>query len=147
MNQRCSLMSFSKKFLPSRNSNAAGFTLIEILVAMTIFSFAVLGMAVGTVTLTRTNQNSHWHASAVNLAQARIEELRSMTSAALSSLACTSYDSTGCSDSPVASGATFARSWQITANTPVTGVSQLNVKIDWTDYTSQSLTISASVFQ
>jgi len=140
-------MSFSKKFITARKGNAAGFTLIEILVAMTIFSFAVLGLAAGTVTLTRTNQNSHWHASAVNLAQARIEELRAMTSAALSSLACPAYTSTGCSDSPVASGATFARSWQITADTPVTGVSQLNVKIDWTDYTSQSLTFSASVFQ
>ena len=114
---------------------------------MTIFSFAVLGMAAGTVTLTRTNQNSHWHASAVNLAQARIEELRAMDLATLSSLGCGLYTNSGCSDSPVASGATFARSWQITANTPVTGVSQLNVKIDWTDYTSQSLTFSASVFQ
>jgi prepilin-type N-terminal cleavage/methylation domain-containing protein len=147
MNQGLALMFFSKKFLTTRTGNAVGFTLIEILVAMTIFSFAVLGMAAGTVTLTRTNQNSHWHASAVNLAQARIEELRAMTSAALSSLACPAYTSPGCSDSPVASGATFARSWQITADTPVAGVSQLNVKIDWTDYTSQSLTFSASVFQ
>lgn len=147
MNPGLTLMSLSKKFLSIRNGNAAGFTLIEILVAMTIFSFAVLGLAVGTVTLTRTNQNSHWHASAVNLVQARIEELRAMTSAALSSLACPSYTSPGCWDSPVASGATFTRWWQITADTPVTGVSQLNVKIDWTDYTSQSLTISASVSQ
>ena len=147
MNRGLALMSFSKKFSTARTGNAAGFTLIEILVAITIFSVAVLGMAAGTVTLTRTNQNSHWHASAVNLAQARIEELRAMTSTALSSLVCPAYTSTGCSDSQVASGATFARSWQITANTPVAGVSQLNVKIDWTDYTGHSLTFSASVSQ
>ena len=42
-----------------------GFTLIEILVSLTIFSFAVLGLAIGTVTLTRTNADSHSRASAI----------------------------------------------------------------------------------
>ena len=54
-------------------NNSAGFTLIEILVALTIFTFAVLGLAVGTVTITRTNNNSHLNAAAINLAQAKLE--------------------------------------------------------------------------
>jgi prepilin-type N-terminal cleavage/methylation domain-containing protein len=67
-----------------------GFTLVEILIAITIFCFAVLGLAIGTVSVIRTNQTSHLRASAVNLAQARLEELRAMTSAAFSGLLCPS---------------------------------------------------------
>jgi prepilin-type N-terminal cleavage/methylation domain-containing protein len=124
-----------------------GFTLIELLVAMTIFSFAVLGLAAGTVNVVRTNQGSHLQASAVNLAQAKIEELRAMSVAAFGALSCPSYTSDGCSDSPVASGGTFSRSWQITANSPVTNVTQIDVKVDWSDHASRSVTVSASVVQ
>jgi prepilin-type N-terminal cleavage/methylation domain-containing protein len=124
-----------------------GFTLVEILIAITIFSFAVLGLAIGTVSVIRTNQTSHLRTSAINLAQARFEELRAMTATAFSSLACPSYTTSGCSDSSVASGKTFSRSWQITANSPVAGVNKIDVKIDWTDYTNQSLTFTASVPQ
>ena len=130
-----------------RISKHDGFTLIEILVAVTIFSFAVLGLAIGTVSLIQTNQNSHLNTSAINLAQAKFEELRAMTSAAFAGLSCPSYATTGCSDTPVASGKTFSRSWQFTANSPVTGVNKIDVKVDWTDYTSHSLTFTASVPQ
>jgi len=127
--------------------NNQGFTLIEIMVAATIFSFAVLGLAIGTVSVIQTNQNSHLQASAINLAQAKLEELRAMTSAAFSGLSCPSFATIGCSDSPVTSGTTFSRSWQITADSPVTGVNQIDVKIDWTDYASRSVTFTASVPQ
>jgi prepilin-type N-terminal cleavage/methylation domain-containing protein len=127
--------------------NQDGFTLIEILVAITLFTFAVLGLAIGTITLTRTNHNSHLNASAINLAQAKLEEFRAMSSTAFSALSCPSYTSTGCSDSQVASNKTFARSWMITLNSPVTGVTKIDVKVDWQDYTSQSLTFTASVPQ
>ncbi len=127
--------------------NNAGFTLIEIMVAATIFSFAVLGLAIGTVSVIQTNQNSHLQTSAINLAQAKLEELRAMTNTAFSSLSCPSFATTGCSDSPVASGMTFNRSWQITANSPVTGVNQIVVQINWRDYASRSVTFSASVPQ
>jgi prepilin-type N-terminal cleavage/methylation domain-containing protein len=124
-----------------------GFTLIEILVAITIFTFALLGLAIGTVTLTRTNHNSHLNASAINLAQAKLEEFRAMSRAAFSALSCPSYTSTGCSDSQVASNKAFARSWMITPNSPVTGVSKIDVRVDWQDHMSQSLTFTASVPQ
>jgi len=41
----------------------------------------------------------------------------------------------------------FARSWQITANWPAVGVTKVEVKIDWTDYTAHALVLSASVPQ
>jgi prepilin-type N-terminal cleavage/methylation domain-containing protein len=128
-------------------TNKNGFTLVEILVAASIFSVAVLGLAIGTVSVIRTNQNSHLRTSAVNLAQARFEELRAMTSAAFSALSCPAFDTAGCWDTPVASGATFRRDWRLTADSPVTGVTRIDVKIDWTDYTTRSVTFTASVPQ
>jgi prepilin-type N-terminal cleavage/methylation domain-containing protein len=123
----------------------AGFTLVEILIAITIFCFAVLGLAIGTVSVIRTNQTSHLRASAVNLAQARLEELRAMTSAAFSGLSCPS--STPCSDNATASGVTFTRQWWITTNSPVAGVNRIDVTVNWMDYASQTLTFTASVPQ
>ena len=122
-----------------------GFTLVEILIAITIFCFAVLGLAIGTVSVIRTNQTSHLRASAVNLAQARLEELRAMTSAAFSGLSCPS--STPCSDNATASGVTFTRQWRITTNSPVAGVNRIDVTVNWMDYASQTLTFTASVPQ
>lgn len=122
-----------------------GFTLIEILVATTIFSVAVLGLAIGTVSVMRTNQTSHLRTAAINLAQARFEELRAMSTTAFSSLACPV--ATPCSDSPVSSGLTFNRRWWITAGSPVTGVNRIDVEIIWTDYASQTLRFTASVPQ
>jgi len=127
------------------NINKDGFTLVEILIAITIFCFAVLGLAIGTVSVIRSNQNSHLRASAVNLAQARLEELRAMTSAAFSALSCPS--STPCTDNAVASGVTFTRQWSITTNSPVAGVNRIDVSVNWSDYANQTLTFTASVPQ
>ena len=120
-----------------------GFTLIEILVAMTVFDIVLFGLAMGTVTVIRTNQTSGLQASAVNLAQGKIEEFRAMSTTALAALSCPSYTSSGCSDAPSASGMTFSRSWRVTATSPVT----IDVKVDWSDYASRSVTFSASVSQ
>jgi Tfp pilus assembly protein PilV len=117
------------------------------MVAATIFSFAILGLAIGTVTVIQTNQNSHLQTSAINLAQAKLEEFRAMTGTAFAGLSCPSLSSTGCNDTPVASGVTFTRAWQITPNSPVAGVSQVNVTVTWTDYASRSVAFTASVPQ
>ncbi|MGZ8441841.1 MAG: type IV pilus modification PilV family protein [Candidatus Binatia bacterium] len=127
--------------------SSAGFTLVEILVALTIFTFAVLGLAVGTVTISRTNNNSHLNAAAINLAQAKLEELRAMKNTTFTALSCPNYSTSGCSDTQAASGFTYTRSWMITANSPAAGMNKIDVKIDWKDYTNQSLTFSSSVAQ
>ena len=122
-----------------------GFTLIEVLVAMSIFSIAVLGLAVGATSVMRANQTSYFVTVATNLAQDKVEELKGMTVSALP--ACSSYTDTGCSDTSSTSGLTFTRSWQIIVNSPVAGVNRIDVKVDWTDYTSHSQTISSAVKQ
>jgi prepilin-type N-terminal cleavage/methylation domain-containing protein len=144
--RHCLLLVFGAFWVDGMNINKGdGFTLVEILIAITIFCFAVLGLAIGTVSVIRTNQTSHLRANAVNLAQARLEELRAMTSTAFSGLSCPS--STPCSDNATASGVTFTRQWWITANSPVVGVNRIDVTVNWSDYASQTLTFTASVPQ
>jgi len=134
-----------------RIQNNQGFTLIEILVSLTIFSVAVLGLAIGTVTLTRTNADSQLRASAINVAQARLEELKAMNAATLTALVtpCTSVTSTSssCQDTFLASGITYGRRWWFAANSPVVGVNRIDVKVDWTDHGSRTLTFTAAVPQ
>lgn len=122
----------------------AGFTLVEILVAMTIFAVAVLGLAVGATSVMRANQTSYFNTVATNLAQDKLEELKGMAVSALPTN-CTAYAVSGCSDTKTSLGLTFNRSWQIIANSPASGVNRLDVKIDWTDYISHSITISSAV--
>ena len=144
--RHCMFLVFWRLWVGGMNTNKDdGFTLVEILIAITIFCFAVLGLAIGTVSVIRTNQTSHLRASAVNLAQARLEELRAMTSAAFSGLSCPS--STPCSDNATASGVTFTRRWWITTNSPVAGVNRIDVTVNWSDYANQTLTFTASVPQ
>ncbi|MBI2997199.1 MAG: prepilin-type N-terminal cleavage/methylation domain-containing protein [Deltaproteobacteria bacterium] len=129
----------------ARCKTSAGFTLIEILVAMSIFAVAVLGLAVGATSVMRANQTSYFNTIATNIAQDKLEELKGMTVAALPS--CPSYTTAGCSDTKTSLGLTFSRSWQIIANSPTSGVNRLDVKVDWTDYRSHSLTFSSAVKQ
>jgi prepilin-type N-terminal cleavage/methylation domain-containing protein len=126
-----------------------GFTLVEILVAITIFSFAVLGLAIGTVTLTRTNADSHLRATAINVAQARLEELKAMNSATLAALvaSCTSVSSTGCNDTYAASGTTYDRRWWFATNSPVAGVNRIDVRVNWNNHGSRTVTFTAAVPQ
>jgi len=134
-----------------RIQNNQGFTLIEILVSLTIFSVAVLGLAIGTVTLTRTNADSQLRATAINVAQARLEELKAMNAATLTALVtpCTSVTSTSssCQDTFLASGLTYARRWWFAANSPVVGVNRIDVKVDWTDHGSRTVTFTAAIPQ
>ena len=139
---------FSRKSFSKRQENAAnGFTLIEVLVAMCIFAIAVLGLAVGATSVMRANQTGLNSTMATNWAQDKLEELKAKTVSALPS--CPTYTTSGCSDSKTASGSavSFSRSWQIISNSPVTGVNRIDVKVDWTDYITHTLTVSSAVKQ
>lgn len=119
-----------------------GFTVIEIIVAMAIFAVAVLGLAVGSASVIRANQTSFFHTVATNLAQDKLEDLKGRSIINVGSC------SSNC-ESPVPryQNVPFIRTWTVTANQPITGVSQITVTIQWTDYQSRSVTLSAALEQ
>ncbi len=64
--------------VPQRG-NDAGFTLLEVLVSMVILMIGVLGHALFTLTVIKTNSSSAHYAAASALAQDKLEELSSYT--------------------------------------------------------------------
>lgn len=130
-----------------RLASQKGFSMIEVLVAVGIFSVAVLGLAVGAITITRANKTSEFHTAAANLAQDKLEQLKALNATAFNAVktACTAYTSTGCSEANPGNGGLFSRTWQVTADSPLAGVNTIDVKVDWRDYTTHTLTVTSAV--
>ena len=137
-------MRLIEKALSKSNGAASGFTVIEALMAMVIFGVAILGLAIGATTVVRANQTSLYITIATNLAQDRLEELKSRTSGTI--------NTTGSPENQTVSGVTFTRSWTVDAggvnNCPnVSGLSCVAVTVNWRDYAQRSVVISSAVKQ
>src|SRR3954467_14395676 len=66
--------------LPSRrNSGETGFTLNEVLVTMSLVVLGVLGHSVSTISVMRGNSTNNEYTVAINLAQDKVEQLKSLT--------------------------------------------------------------------
>ena len=122
-----------------------GFTLIEILIAMTIFSTSFLALAAGATTVMKSNHSSYNNTIATNMAQDKLEQLMAGTALPV---ACSAFTVAGCSDTPDSgsgSSVTFDRSWQITSfATDGVTVNKIEIKVDWTDQTDHSVTITTA---
>ncbi len=130
----------------ARRRPQGGFTLIEILIAMTIFSTSFLALAAGATTVMKSNHSSYNSTIATNMAQDKLEQLMAGTALPV---ACTAFTVDGCSE-PASSGSsvTFTRSWEIKPNDAdlgVIGSTRINVKIEWTDQNAHSLIVSTAV--
>ncbi len=126
------------KLQVGRSVGRGGFTLLEILVAMSIFSVSFLALAAAASSVMRANQTSYASTIATNLAQDKLEELMATTSANIVSGGPVT-DSIG--------GVTFERRWEVKDDSPVAGVMQIDVKVDWTDHIAHSLTVTSAVYQ
>ncbi len=118
----------------------AGFTLIEILVAMVVFAIASLGLAMGVTSVMQSNQRSYMASIATNLAQDKLEELKAMSP--VSVISC----NINCDNPvPTTDGVEFTRTWNVVDYPPVTGVKQIDVTVQWEDHTTHSFTISSAI--
>jgi prepilin-type N-terminal cleavage/methylation domain-containing protein len=124
------------KLTLKRIKSRAGFSLIEILVAMGIFSFAILGLAVGAVTITRSNATSQYHTGGTNAAQDIIEQLKSRSYANVNNG----------NDTVTIQGIPYLRTWVVAENANAT-LKQVTVTVQWTDYAARTLTVSSAVSQ
>lgn len=137
-------MGLIEKALSKSNGAAKGFTVIEALMAMVIFGVAILGLAIGATTVVRANQTSLYITIATNLAQDRLEELKSRRSGTI--------NTTGSPENQTVSGVTFTRSWTVDAggvnNCPnVSGLICIAVTVNWRDYAQRTVVISSAVKQ
>jgi type IV pilus modification protein PilV len=122
-----------------RLRSSAGFTLVEVLVAIGILSIGMLGLAVGAIAITRANKTAQFHTMATNLAQDKLEQLKATTIANISTC------SSSCETAPTYLGVTFTRTWTKTANTPQVGITQISVTVQWTDYTTHTVSVASAM--
>jgi prepilin-type N-terminal cleavage/methylation domain-containing protein len=109
----------------------AGYSLIEILVALTLFSLVTLGLSAGVGIAIRAGKLSADFTLATTLAQDKLEEL----SARGLSL------SDG-SDTPAPG---FTRDWAVTADVPQAGVTQIDVTVSWTDTAPHTVSLTTVI--
>jgi prepilin-type N-terminal cleavage/methylation domain-containing protein len=129
-------MMISKLSIRQRLASHEGFSLIEVLVAIGIFSVAILGLAVGAITITRANKTSQFHTVGTNLAQDKLEQLKASAFAAVGA---------GGDVPPPVQGVAFTRNWTVTNSTAT--FKQINVTVQWTDYFTHDVLISGAISQ
>lgn len=105
-----------------------GLTLVEILIAISIFAVGLLAVATMQVAAIRGNAFGNKVTQATCLAQAKLEELKS---AHINSLVAGNYsDPNNLIDETGANGGIFNRSWVIANNTPMSRV--VTITVTWT---------------
>jgi type IV pilus assembly protein PilV len=125
-----------------RLNSRAGFTLIEVLVAISIFAFGMMGLAAGAITITRANKTAQFHTMATSLAQEKLEQLKA-TSVAF--VAGCPPPNNSCETAPNYLGVTFTRNWTVDLNQPQTGLKQITVTIQWTDYIQHQISVISAM--
>lgn len=131
---------------PSSRSSA-GFTLIEVSIALGILSVGLLGVAAATITAMAVSSQSHERTQASYLAQQQLEIFRITPEAGLLAIvAAGTTDPANPIDPDPNDGdtRTYNRSWLIQPDVPETGVYTLTVSVDWVDNRGTARTTSLS---
>jgi type IV pilus assembly protein PilV len=110
---------------------SSGFTLIEILIALVIFSISVLAFAGLTVTATRTGSYGGRMTEAVTFAQDKFEELKT-----------NSWDNivSGADQKTGPTGINYTRNWKVLEK-ETRDLKTVSLTIDWNDRVDHSISL------
>jgi prepilin-type N-terminal cleavage/methylation domain-containing protein len=127
----------------------AGFTLIEVAASLAIFGIVAAGIAANTVAVVQGNRIGKNLSVATTLAQDEIEQLRALDpDAAPSSLSAGVHpDANNPITASGARGGPFTRQWTVTRDSPLPGVSSVEVSVSWSDGAPHTVRMSAYVCQ
>jgi type IV pilus assembly protein PilV len=102
-----------------------GFTLVEILIALTIFAIGILGVASMQAWGLRGNASAIWHSQAATLAADKIEELMMVSYDTLESGPTTLQSETQ---------GDYTINWTVTPNTPINLTTTITINVTWNDH-------------
>lgn len=106
----------------------SGYSLLEILVALSIFSIVSVALTTSITSGIKINHASERLTQATVLAHDTLETLSARPTARVSG-----------ADTPQPG---FSRTWTVTPDAPQPGVSQIDVTVAWTDYQPRTITLS-----
>ncbi|WP_175476529.1 type IV pilus modification PilV family protein [Syntrophus gentianae] len=138
-----------------RIDSSAGFTMLEVLVAILILVVALTEMVGLTATVVRANTSSKASTTATTLAGEKLEELKNTDYASLTDGTNTDYATSSGTVQTSASGAYFTRSWTIATVDPDAAdadpsddMKNITVSVTWSWMgNSRQVTLSSSVAQ
>jgi prepilin-type N-terminal cleavage/methylation domain-containing protein len=122
------------KLQRSLRSEASGFTILEVVIAMAILGLGMLAIAAAQISSLRISSQSRYLTESMNLAHQQMEtfQLTPLTSLPAPG----SYNDAANPIQPDATNSTtYSRSWIVTANNPSPGITRLEVQVDWVDGT------------
>lgn len=107
-------------------SNDNGFTLLELLIALTIFSVGLLAIAGLQINAIRHNSGSNLRTSITAVAQGVMEQVMSMDS---DDPLFSSSGTNAASIVQTPSAGTITANWVVTVDTPLAGISRIDVNV------------------
>jgi prepilin-type N-terminal cleavage/methylation domain-containing protein len=126
----------------SRKSTA-GFTLVEVIVALLILSTGILGLVRFQGTILANSSFSREHSEAVLIAQRKVEELRSYAALAPSAGSLAYADVIDGADTLPGKTGDYQRVWSVT-DSAGPDYKQLNTDVTWTDVQGNDQTVSVT---
>lgn len=124
-----------------------GFTLVEILVSLSMMAIIMAGMAVATTSSLRSNAFSRDATAAASLMQDMIENVRSMDPNAIGKMGNgTMSEQCDATCDPNATSLKFTRTATMTQETPWPGLAELQVTVEWTAVNNTEHSISVVTY-
>jgi type IV pilus assembly protein PilV len=117
----------------------SGFTLLEVLVAITLLSVGLLGTAMLTTGIIRGNFFSKNITSATAVAQTTIEGVQQVGYTAVNTYAA---DSTKVPPTVSMGGVSFSQSASVTNNSPATNMKTISVTVSWNEANNASRSVT-----
>lgn len=124
-------------------SRSKGFSLIEVLIAVLVFSLGLMGLAAVQIASVRTNQSAAYRSAAVTLAYAMADRMRANQNGVLTGQYYTDYSAETCAgqppDSPTAEHDIFAWKQQLACQLPdgqgeiLFPGGNVQISVKWTD--------------
>ena len=114
------------KHSPHNCKGRLGFSLVEVLIGMTVLMIAIAGAFYLSINLARQHQGVQYLAAAASLAEYKLEELRNAEFADITSGA---DDST--LDDLGQSPGLYTRAWAVVDDTPADGLKTVTVTVSW----------------
>ncbi len=120
-----------------------GFTLIEVMVALTIMSVGVLSIGMAQLSALKLSTLSNRLSQGMYLAEEQMETFRSMPwGPTFTTAAANVPDPQGLLTPVQGNAAQFNRSWTITPNAPPHGLTEITVTVVWTNSNNVRQTVA-----